>query len=514
VTNRKLAFLVATASTMAGASALAAAPTPKATFALIIGVNRAVDSDLPTLRYADDDAARYQDLFRALGARTYLLTRPDDNTARLHAQAVAEAREPRRPELRQAAAALRADVAQARARGIATVFYVVYAGHGNTRDGTGYLTLEDSSLGARAIVDEIVDVVAADQAHLVVDACYSYFLAYGRGPGGQRREAHGFVALEALAHERRMGLLLSTSAGGESHEWEGFQAGVFSHEVRSGLYGAADADGDGEISYREIAAFVQRANAAIPNERFRPDVLARPPAGTDQLLDLRGGLGRHIQIDGKVGAAHYLLEDSRGVRIADFHNASDQATRIVRPPVSGPIYMRRLADGHEYLLPAGPDVLEVAAIIPQPPRVASRGAAHHAFSLIFALPFDRVVVEAFTPPTVDVATAPPRDAPPSQLRRYSAIGAFAMAVATAASGVATTISAHSLRNGARPEDSQAAIASRNDRMHTRELVAAVLYGMAGASAAAGGFLIWDSGAPTATGSSTTSSFGIGYRGRF
>ena len=38
-----------------------------------------------------------------------------------------------------------------------------------------------------------------------------------------------------------------------------------------------DTDGDGRISYREIAAFVARANAAIPGERFRPDVFARPP---------------------------------------------------------------------------------------------------------------------------------------------------------------------------------------------------------------------------------------------
>src|SRR5581483_1448505 len=56
------------------------APPRNAVYALIIGVNRAVDADLPPLHYADDDAVRYQELFRALGARTALLTRLDPET--------------------------------------------------------------------------------------------------------------------------------------------------------------------------------------------------------------------------------------------------------------------------------------------------------------------------------------------------------------------------------------------------------------------------------------------------
>src|SRR5690349_16982813 len=62
-----------------------------ASFALIVGVNKSVDADVAQLRYADDDAARYLDLFRSLGARSYVLTRPDANTRRLHPQVAAEA---------------------------------------------------------------------------------------------------------------------------------------------------------------------------------------------------------------------------------------------------------------------------------------------------------------------------------------------------------------------------------------------------------------------------------------
>ena len=47
------------APSLAGGAARAPADGA-ARFVLIVGVNRSVDADLPQLRYADDDAARYQ----------------------------------------------------------------------------------------------------------------------------------------------------------------------------------------------------------------------------------------------------------------------------------------------------------------------------------------------------------------------------------------------------------------------------------------------------------------------
>src|SRR5262249_16818720 len=152
----------------------------------------------------------------------------------------------------------------------------------------------------------------------------------------------------ALKDDARVGLLLSTSSARESHEWDAYQGGVFSHEVRSGLYGGADADGDGVVSYREIAAFVQRANAAVPNEKYRPDAYARAPKTTDALLDIRSARGRRLVIDG-AHAGHYFLEDANGVRLADVHNAPGQSLSLVRPGPNGPIYLRRVDDDKEFV---------------------------------------------------------------------------------------------------------------------------------------------------------------------
>ncbi|HMF41987.1 MAG TPA: caspase family protein [Polyangia bacterium] len=419
-------FAALVASPAAAAGAPSEAPHPEAArFAIIVGVNASLTGDAP-LRYADDDAAAYLELFRALGARTYLLSRFDDGTRRLHPQAAAETQDPRRNELAHVVDQVAADVARARARQVPTVVYFVYAGHGNVENGRGYLTLEDARLYGADLEQLIVDRVGGTETHFIVDACYSVFLAMSRGPGGERSDAQGFSTLGGLGSHPGVGLLLSTSSARESHEWSEFQAGVFSHEVRSGLLGAADANGDGQVSYREIAAFVERANAPIPNERFRPDVYAKGPSPASALLDLRPALGRRLELTG-ANPGRYFIEDARGVRLADFNNAPGQALRMIRPVASSPLYLRKLAANAdadvEYLMDAAPDVLRLDDMHPRPSTAQARGAANESFRLLFSLPFSQEEVDTFvdrSPPPAELAAA--ANPPDLSLRRPVAIG--------------------------------------------------------------------------------------------
>jgi hypothetical protein len=470
-----------------------AAGSGRAAFALIIGANRSVDRELRQLHYADDDAVRYFDLFRTLGLRTYLLTRPDKNTRRLHSQAIAEAHLPRRAALERVVRALAGDVAKARRRGLRTTVYVVFAGHGNIKGGQGYLTLEDDRLTSRRIRDAIIDRVGADQVHLIVDACHSYFLAFSRGPGGKRRRLRGFSLGQALLDDR-IGLLLSTSAARESHEWEAFQAGVFSHEVRSGLYGAADVDGDGQVSYREIAAFVHRANAAIPNERFRPRVFARPPKHERILLDLRLPRRPHLEL----GAGHhgrYLIETAKGVRLLDFHSGGREALRLLRPPAAGTLYLRRLTDDREYTVPPGPHRVRVASLKAGHPQVGGRGAAHHAFSKLFSRPFNRKVVAEYRPPAAVLAVgAPGSPAARSRWRTIAGWTAIGISAATLGTALYCTISAVKLQDDAPADQSHRDGVALNDSIDRRNAAAVTLYVTAGAAAAAGIItLLWPEG---------------------
>ncbi len=485
----------------AAASPVVVAPSPiddprddgAARFVLILGVNRSVDADLPALRYADDDAVRYDDLFRALGGKTQLLARLDENTRRISPDAVAAAHEPRRAELGRAVAALAADVAAARARGQRTLFYFVYAGHGNVDGKTAYLALEDARLDSRDIEHDIIDKVHADESHLIIDACYSYFLASGRGPGGRRRAVPSFAQVEGLAGRSDVGLLLSTTSARESHEWAGFQAGIFSHEVRSGLYGAADLDGDGRISYVEIAAFVTRANAAIPNERFRPEIYAHAPLAAGQLIDLRGAPGRRLRLSATAEASHYLFEDTLGVRLADFHNASGHALSVLLPSSGRGLYLRRTSDEQEFAIPASPDVVNLADLSPQPPRLISRGPADYAFNLIFSLPFDDQAVSDYVhrPALAEVEPGPDANAPLPFWLKATSTAAFSMSIASGLAALGLAVSSQQLsREANSPSISQSETAALNDRMASRRRLAQISAGLAGAAALTGAWLLF------------------------
>jgi hypothetical protein len=459
-----------------------------ASFALIVGVNKSIDTDVAVLRYADDDAARYLDLFRSLGARSYVLTRPDTNTQKLHPQVAAEALLPVRTDFERATASLAADVSQARQRGVKTVLYFVYAGHGNVKEGRGYLALEDSRLDAKELEAQVLGRIHSDQTHLIVDACYSYFLTLERGPGGSRHDIHGFSQFGGLAQRDTVGLLLSTSSARESHEWSGVESGVFSHEVRSGLYGAADVDGNGRVSYREMAAFIDRANGSIPNERYRPDVYAHPPKGSDVLIDLRDNSKPRIEVPASLGG-RYFLEDSRGIRLADFHNDEHQATYLVKPTNAGRLYLHRLGNEAEFVIPVGPEPVSLADLSPQEPRNRSRGSANDAFSSLFAAPFNHRVVQAFAlrpwqPTSADSTSTLP------EWRLYTGVALIGAATASTIGASASLLSAQDLKadmNGASPERR----AELDDQIDRRKTWATVGFSVAGATALAGlAVLLW------------------------
>jgi len=476
---KRLGILLAALSLLWQAPVRAADKPPRnAVFALIMGVNRSMDADLKTLLYADDDAVRYQELFRALGAQTQLLARLDADTMALSPQAAAEALPPTRSSLDKVVSQLAAEIARAHERGVKTTLYVLYAGHGNVDAAGSYITLEDARLSGDQLAREILDPIGADENHLIVDACYSYLLVGERGPGGERRKVEGFSATSELGRRSNLGLLLSTSSGNESHEWGAFQAGIFSHEVRSGLYGAADLDGDGSITYAEIASFLDRANQAIVNEKYRPHVFARASTASAQLLDLKSGLGRSLAIDENFPSAHYLIEDQRGVRFVDFHNAKGRSFRLVRPGGASPLYVRGLDDGKELTVPASDESLALVASEFVDSRVAERGAAHQAFSLIFSLPFDQ------TSENLVVVHRPSAPVPPRSARKVVLWSSGAVVAVGAVAGGLLLWNGSRLRNEALNSSQQRA-ADLNDGIRTRNVAATVAFAIAGAALATG-----------------------------
>lgn len=492
------AVLLLAASLLAlpcGAASAPQAPArPRVSFALIIGVNTSLDEDLPTLRYADDDAANTFELFRALGARTYLLADPDESTRRLHPQASSEAVVPSRAALRYVVSAVAADVGRARARGFDPVLYIYYAGHGTELAGAARLALQDGWWTAEEIVEQVVDPVGAAHTHLLVDACYGYWLAYARGPGGESFEVPSDFADGVLLRRQDLGLLLAASAGDDTHEWAAYQAGVFSHLLRSAMYGVADVDLDGQVSYREIQAFIHQATLPLNNERYRPRVLARAPAGEPILVNLLTGLERRLEVD-PPHQGHFLLETDEGVRVLDFHNAPGQSVRLVRSGPPRPLYLRPAGQSREYVVPASPAVVHLAQLQLGESDVAQRGPAARAFRHLFREPFGQATVRAFAPPAL------PRPELKlgargtwSRLRSYATWGAFAAAGVSVAAGAGFSLAAYSAYRGVSVTDSQLSRQQANDRIGTHGRTATVLYSVAAVAAVAGvATLLWPEG---------------------
>jgi len=143
-------------------------------FALIVANNRSSTLSDPDLQYADDDGARYYQLFRSVAAADdiALLTAFDIRASLAGYKELAPlAQPPTRAVLEAASARLGRAVAAARARGETTAFYFVFAGHGDVDDGRGYLDLEDARIDGSFLEQRIVEQIPADGKHLLLDSC-------------------------------------------------------------------------------------------------------------------------------------------------------------------------------------------------------------------------------------------------------------------------------------------------------------------------------------------------------
>lgn len=364
--------------------------------ALVVGYNQSNDPAVPNLRYADDDAARYAELFQGVADKVVLLTVLDAESQERHQAAAATARPPTRRALDEAVASIAESVKAAAKEGRRTELFFVYAGHGTlTPEHEGSVNLVDGVLRRRDLFHEVLGPVPADFKHVIIDACDAYFMVAKRGAASPKdvQAMKELLDSEALEGHPEVGALISGSREVETHEWSGLESGVFSHEIRSALLGAADADGDGVLRYSEIAAFVSAANEGLSDPRAKVEVFARPPQVdlSHPVIDLRRGPRRFLEVPATMKGL-VEVEDARGARYADV-NASGEK----------PVYLRLIGDQEYFVFRDGreariPSALKgILAVIESafgPPRRLSRGAIeddlrHGLFSVPFGPGFFR-----------------------------------------------------------------------------------------------------------------------------
>lgn len=336
----RLVAAVVVASALVSLGSAAHAGSTRRAIALIVTSNRSATLGRPDLQYADDDGAKYVSTFRmvAADADVHLLTEFDHDTAKLFPDLVESARPPTRAAVLAAGSAIARDVASARRAGQTVDFYFVFAGHGDVDGGRGFLELSDGRFYSGDL-EALLARVAPSRSHVILDSCNSFFVINPRRPGGRRFATPEDVVRALGQRLPNVGVFLSTSAEAEVYEWSEFQSGIFSHAVRSGLAGGADADADGQVSYEELAGFVDTAAAGVKNPVYRPKVFARGPAGAGSatIFSIAGARAMELRV-APTPATRLTVRDRDGLDWADVHKEAGAAL-VLRLPAD------RLAGG-------------------------------------------------------------------------------------------------------------------------------------------------------------------------
>ena len=324
-----------------------AAPAPKVApgadiFAIIIGHNDG-GGVLPDLRYADDDALRFYRLMRQLTSRDQiaLFTELDVDTWR-QIQASGEeaplALPPLKSRINEVFALFKRRIAERHQKhpGRKIHFFFFYSGHGER----GYFLLKKTgtrltdSVYTGADLQRAFADSPADVNQIFIDACksQSLFTAKGAAEDDELGPDFGRIIDQMERTARRdanLGIITSTQSEQPSGEARDLRAGYFSHVVVSGLTGAADANGDGIVQFREMAAFVSLYTKRLSGQQ---PWFHAPHGRLDQtLLDLRGR--RDVLIFPANLGGHFLVLDGAGrVVRAELHKAFGNPTRLVVPP--------------------------------------------------------------------------------------------------------------------------------------------------------------------------------------
>jgi hypothetical protein len=366
------------------------------TFAVVIGNNKSLGRRRPELHYADDDAARYFQILETMApGRVSLLTDFDRDTERLFPETKPRASRPSKSNFDAVGRRLASEVRKAQAEGHRTQVYFVFAGHGDVEHGEGYVELADSRLRSSELKAWLRSIPFT-RAHVILDSCNSFFMLGVRKPGG-RHFATSEDAVRALAADLpNVGVFLSTSAEGDAFEWSEIQSGIFSHVVRSGLLGAADANADGSVSYLELSAFVDTATSEVKNPNMRPHVFSRGPGARDHLpiaeLHSMSAVRRFELSD--AGTLRVRLRDRHGVPLLDAHAERSRPLSLALPEAwaRGAFVERTTRDGESipqtaaYAVPDVTDIVTLAALTDVRQDSTARGP-DETFQALFAVPF-------------------------------------------------------------------------------------------------------------------------------
>jgi len=453
--------------------------------ALVVGNNNPLEAapgvregdDASQLRFADDDAAAFDELIVELQGHGRLLTVMDRETEAAYPELAPLARPPTLAEVKAAVADLAAEIQRNRARGDRTRLFVFFSGHGSVADdGAPTLALLDGGITSRFLYDEVLERLPADEVHLLVDSCRAEAVVRPRDTEAQPvavpvPESAAFLARTTLARFPQVGAIVAAASDAQTHEWDELRHGIFTYELLSARRGGADVNRDQRIEYSEVYAFLGAANRGISDPRARLHVVARPP-DLDRhtpLVDLSrspaAGTSRLAGVPARVGLVD--LEDRSGRRLASIRGELGYVADLVIP-AGRTIYVRAVSGEARFDARAGETVsFDTLRFVPPPSR--TRGALEEAVRRgLFAGEFGRGYYRGFidqaadfSPVSFEEAATAVRAAPaPTPATAGAGNGVKAVVGVGLSDSVAQNLGASGgLRLGLRPRERRGAFAS-------------------------------------------------------
>jgi hypothetical protein len=399
-------------------------------YAVVVAENRGSDPRMKPLEFADDDGVKTWELLSLYSDRVSLFAVLDSDTARLHPAAAPYAEVPERSAILARLARYNEEMAADQRRGDEPELFFIYAGHGDIdASGQGYISLADGRLTRAELYRDVIAASKARFVHVVIDACKSYYMVNSRGrependwrddsvpPAADRssERVRAFLTGRSLDQHPRAGVIVATSGDQKTHEWSRYRGGVFSHELRSALAGAADVNGDGRVEYSELRAFLAAANAHVVNPEARLDVFAHAPAldRHHPIIDLGRARGRirsrRLHFGAELSGA-YFIEDERGIRYADMNKEPGSTFDLLVDAERA--YWVRHGDAEQAEVRPGRDTVEIAALRFRPFAFAERGSVEESFlNDLFAVEFGHRFYQGFVATSGDLPVAEHRAA--------------------------------------------------------------------------------------------------------
>ena len=279
-------------------------------YAVLIG-NNAGAADEATLRYAESDATRVSEVLRTLGD-----FHDEDMVVLLGRD---------RETIQRVLIAVNARIRAATADADQAVLFVYYSGHADADAlHLGGERLELSRLR------QLVGGSPADFRMLLLDSCRSGALT--RVKGGQPTAAFP-VALEERLTGEGLVYLTSSSANEDAQESDSLRGSFFTHYFVSGLVGAADVDGDGEVTLVEAYGYAyehtirasSRTLQGTQHPTFEFDVRGQGGIVLTRVRDVARGRAR---LRFPTGRSYLVLADDADGAVVSEVGVADRARTI------------------------------------------------------------------------------------------------------------------------------------------------------------------------------------------